>query len=370
LHISSFLSAVFLFVISSSRPCSFLYFKFLPKGIVHRDLKLENILVASERGDSINPIFDIKLTDFGLSVVKGAGNAMLQSTCGTPVYMAPEVIQNHDYTQQCDIWSIGVILYALLSNDFPFLADKEERLYEVIKKGVVNYNHEVWTNISDTAKNLIGQLLTVDPAYRLTASEIPCHPWMSGKKISANYQRQTNVLDMMKDFNSKNYDDDGDEEEEEDSAADESVDADNSNSVQQDVKSEKVFNHHLQPPTNHHLSVLNPKSKVTLLSKVRKNSRKSLGASLSTNSSESSVASTPQSVSAKVGISPLGGHSKNVPKLQVNNNSPALAASRSRNVVMTSSAPRVVTSSSPRVAATASPRVKSPVGLKQKRNKK
>ena len=90
------------------------------------------------------------------------------------------------------------------------------------------------------AKNLIGQLLTVDPAYRLTASEIPCHPWMSGKKISANYQRQTNVLDMMKDFNSKNYDDDGDEEEEEDSAADESVDADNSNSVQQDVKSEKV----------------------------------------------------------------------------------------------------------------------------------
>uniref|UniRef100_A0A4X2KC56 Protein kinase domain-containing protein n=2 Tax=Vombatus ursinus TaxID=29139 RepID=A0A4X2KC56_VOMUR len=85
------------------------------KDIVHRDLKLENILVKSRYTNEKNETnFNIKVTDFGLAVQKEGGyEAMFQTTCGTPIYMAPEVINAHDYSQQCDIWSIGVIMYML-----------------------------------------------------------------------------------------------------------------------------------------------------------------------------------------------------------------------------------------------------------------
>jgi len=170
-------------------------------GIVHRDLKLDNILVAEESGDAENPLFDIKLTDFGLSVVKGLGrDAMLQTTCGTPVYMAPEVIQNHDYTQQCDIWSAGVIVFALLTKNFPFVADKEEKLFEIIKKGTVDFSSVKWTNISSAAKDFISNLLVVDPAYRLTAPEASNHPWILGHN---DIKATPNVLTLMKDFNTR-----------------------------------------------------------------------------------------------------------------------------------------------------------------------
>lgn len=172
-------------------------------GIVHRDLKLENILVADQKGDDKNPLYEIKLTDFGLSVEKGKDkDAMLQTTCGTPVYMAPEVIQNHDYTQQCDMWSVGVILYALLSKNFPFVGHTEEILYETIKKGLVVFPASVWKNVSGSAKDLVERLLTVDTAYRLTAIEVNSHPWIQGyDELELSRSRPTNVLDLMKDFN-------------------------------------------------------------------------------------------------------------------------------------------------------------------------
>ncbi|CAK8683963.1 unnamed protein product [Clavelina lepadiformis] len=144
--------------------------------------ELENILIAGCRTSSDveeeHPLYDIKLTDFGLSVVKGGvgSESMLQSSCGTPVYMAPEVIQNHDYSQQCDIWSIGVILFALLSRDFPFVADKEDKLFELIKRAELDFSKPVWRNISKAAKNLITQLLDFNPARRLTATEVMSHP--------------------------------------------------------------------------------------------------------------------------------------------------------------------------------------------------
>ncbi|CAK8683950.1 unnamed protein product [Clavelina lepadiformis] len=174
-------------------------------GIVHRDLKLENILIAGCRTSSDveeeHPLYDIKLTDFGLSVVKGGvgSESMLQSSCGTPVYMAPEVIQNHDYSQQCDIWSIGVILFALLSRDFPFVADKEDKLFELIKRAELDFSKPVWKNISKAAKNLISQLLDVNPARRLTATEVMSHPWTLGS-LDATAPNPTNVLDLMKDY--------------------------------------------------------------------------------------------------------------------------------------------------------------------------
>lgn len=119
--------------------------------IVHRDLKLENILLSQPVG---NELLNIKLTDFGLSFVKGGvgSDSMMQSVCGTPIYMAPEVIDDLGYSQQCDIWSIGVIMFTLLTGRPPFVAETEEKLYELIKKGIVDFSDPCWETCHESGK--------------------------------------------------------------------------------------------------------------------------------------------------------------------------------------------------------------------------
>uniref|UniRef100_A0A8C5KIL2 Serine/threonine-protein kinase 33 n=1 Tax=Jaculus jaculus TaxID=51337 RepID=A0A8C5KIL2_JACJA len=171
------------------------------KDIVHRDLKLENIMVKSSFIDANNELnLNIKVSDFGLAVKKhGAGmDSMMQTTCGTPIYMAPEVINAHDYSQQCDIWSIGVIMYFLLCGEPPFLASTEEKLFELIRKGELNFENPIWDSVSDSAKGVLGQLIKVDPAHRFTAKELLDSQWLTGNTVPS--MRQTNVLEMMKEW--------------------------------------------------------------------------------------------------------------------------------------------------------------------------
>ncbi|XP_017177432.1 serine/threonine-protein kinase 33 isoform X4 [Mus musculus] len=171
------------------------------KDIVHRDLKLENIMVKSSFIDDNNEMnLNIKVTDFGLSVQKHGSRSegMMQTTCGTPIYMAPEVINAHDYSQQCDIWSIGVIMFILLCGEPPFLANSEEKLYELIKKGELRFENPVWESVSDSAKNTLKQLMKVDPAHRITAKELLDNQWLTGNTLSS--ARPTNVLEMMKEW--------------------------------------------------------------------------------------------------------------------------------------------------------------------------
>nr|XP_036882261.1 serine/threonine-protein kinase 33 [Manis javanica] len=145
------------------------------KDIVHRDLKLENIMVKSSFIDANNEMnLNIKVTDFGLAVKKqGRSEAMMQTTCGTPIYMAPEVINAHYYSQQCDIWSIGVIMYILKTSEHP------------------NF-------LLFAAKSVLKQLLKVDPAHRITAKELLDNQWLTGNTLSL--ARPTNVLEMMKEW--------------------------------------------------------------------------------------------------------------------------------------------------------------------------
>ncbi|XP_067850027.1 serine/threonine-protein kinase 33 isoform X2 [Heptranchias perlo] len=178
--------------------------------IVHRDLKLENILVKNNESNSeIDMKLNIKVTDFGLSVQKGGvgSDKMLQATCGTPMYMAPEVLSAHQYTQQCDTWSIGVIMYTLLSGDPPFVANSEEKLAELINKGELHFDDSILQEISDGAKDVLSRLLKVDPAHRITANELLDNPWVTGDTTAT--QRPPNVLEMMKQWRD---DLDGDEE--------------------------------------------------------------------------------------------------------------------------------------------------------------
>lgn len=164
--------------------------------IVHRDLKLENILLSKPENDEL---LNIKITDFGLSYVKGGvgSDSMMQSVCGTPMYMAPEVIDDLGYSQQCDIWSIGVIMYLLFTGKPPFMAESEEKLNELIKKGQVDFSDPCWETCQDSAKNLLLGMLKVDPAHRRTAKEILNHPWITGDESAFT---TTNVLELMKIF--------------------------------------------------------------------------------------------------------------------------------------------------------------------------
>ncbi|KAK3602891.1 hypothetical protein CHS0354_018755 [Potamilus streckersoni] len=163
--------------------------------IVHRDLKLENILLSQNPNDPEDKLH-IKVTDFGLSVVKGVGyENMMQDFCGTPNYMSPEIIDNKTYSQQCDIWAMGVIVFTLLCGNFPFRSkDKDEdSLFELIKKGQLDFSDEIWNDVSADAKKCIEGMLKVDPAHRYAASEVLSHQWLTG--VSGN---STNVLEMMK----------------------------------------------------------------------------------------------------------------------------------------------------------------------------
>jgi len=146
--------------------------------IVHRDLKPENLIYLSPAADST-----IKITDFGLAKYRSKQDAEVSSmttACGTPGYVAPEVLKNEPYNQAVDLWSIGVILYILLCGFPPFYHESTAALYKQIKKGQYDFPDPYWTDISDSGKDLVRRLLTVDPAKRLTAPELLKHPWITG----------------------------------------------------------------------------------------------------------------------------------------------------------------------------------------------
>jgi len=144
-------------------------------GIVHRDLKPENLIYLSPRGDS-----PIKITDFGLAKYQSAKTIAMTTACGTPGYVAPEVLKNEPYDKAVDLWSMGVILYILLCGFPPFYHESTAALYKQIKKGEYDFPDPYWAEISDPAKNLVRCLLCVDPKKRFTAQQVLAHPWIAG----------------------------------------------------------------------------------------------------------------------------------------------------------------------------------------------
>mmetsp|Transcript_9299 Transcript_9299/g.19867 ORF Transcript_9299/g.19867 Transcript_9299/m.19867 type:complete len:358 (+) Transcript_9299:60-1133(+) len=148
------------------------------QGIVHRDLKLENMVMLNERDDS-----PVKIADFGLSKFFSP-ETVLSTMCGSPQYVAPEVLGVGDglkeYSPAVDMWSVGVILFILLSGYSPFDDDNDAVLFEKIKKGNYDADDPIWENISADAKDIVAKLLTVDSGKRLTAEQALQHPWVQG----------------------------------------------------------------------------------------------------------------------------------------------------------------------------------------------
>uniref|UniRef100_I3K014 calcium/calmodulin-dependent protein kinase n=2 Tax=Oreochromis TaxID=8139 RepID=I3K014_ORENI len=147
-------------------------------GVVHRDLKPENLLLASKCKNAA-----VKLADFGLAIeVQGDQQAWF-GFAGTPGYLSPEVLRKEAYGKPVDIWACGVILYILLVGYPPFWDEDQHKLYQQIKAGAYDFPSPEWDTVTPEAKNLINQMLTINPAKRITAQEALKHPWVCVSSI-------------------------------------------------------------------------------------------------------------------------------------------------------------------------------------------
>jgi len=149
------------------------------EGVAHRDLKPENLLYYSTDEDS-----KIMISDFGLSKMTDSG--IMRTACGSPGYIAPEILEQKSYGQKVDVWSIGVISYILLCGYPPFHDPNVTNLFGQILKGEFEFHSPYWDEISNYAKEFIRQLICVDVDKRLSCEEALEHAWITGAKSEKN----------------------------------------------------------------------------------------------------------------------------------------------------------------------------------------
>ncbi|XP_044011112.1 calcium/calmodulin-dependent protein kinase type II alpha chain isoform X12 [Aphidius gifuensis] len=167
-------------------------------GIVHRDLKPENLLLASKAKGAA-----VKLADFGLAIEMQGDAQAWYGFAGTPGYLSPEVLKKEPYGKPVDIWACGVILYILLVGYPPFWDEDQHRLYGQIKAGAYDYPSPEWDTVTPEARNLINQMLTVNPSRRITASEALRHPWICQRERVASVVHRQETVDCLKKFNAR-----------------------------------------------------------------------------------------------------------------------------------------------------------------------
>ncbi|MBA0569354.1 hypothetical protein Golob_006790 [Gossypium lobatum] len=166
-------------------------------GVMHRDLKPENFLLSSKDEDAM-----LKATDFGLSVFIEQGK-QYRDIVGSAYYIAPEVLRR-SYGKEIDIWSAGVILYILLCGVPPFWAETEKGIFDAILEGELSFESDPWPSISESAKDLVRKMLTMDPNERLTAAQVLEHPWLREGGEASDKPIDSAVLSRLKQFRAMN----------------------------------------------------------------------------------------------------------------------------------------------------------------------
>ncbi|KAK2816060.1 hypothetical protein Q7C36_022331 [Tachysurus vachellii] len=157
------------------------------QGVVHRDLKPSNILYVDESG---NPE-SIRICDFGFAKQLRAENGLLMTPCYTANFVAPEVLKKQGYDEACDIWSLGVLLYTMLTGFTPFANGPDDTPDEILSRigsGKFSLTGGYWNSVSNEAKDLVSKMLHVDPHQRLTASQVLHHPWIIHKDRLPKFQ--------------------------------------------------------------------------------------------------------------------------------------------------------------------------------------
>ena len=165
------------------------------QNIVHRDIKPENIMITDDD--------EVRLIDFGLSKASN-GKKALQTVAGTPYYMAPEVLDGN-YQAKADIWSLGVLMYTLVSGYLPFQGKNSAEVFRKIGEADFHFNHKEFDTISQECKNLISKLLVVNPNKRLTGQKALQDPWFK-KQLSSDPEQKLGgaindeVIQRLQDF--------------------------------------------------------------------------------------------------------------------------------------------------------------------------
>jgi len=172
------------------------------KGICHRDIKPENFMFSDKSEDS-----ELKLIDFGLSKRFGAneggapGGDFMHSIVGTPYYVAPEVLEGN-YGFECDVWSLGIILYILLCGYPPFEGDNNKEIFKRVMTQKVEFDPAEWSEISQEAKDLIKLMLVRDPAKRITLPAVRENAWFKTmrEKHDASSEQSLAIMNRLRSF--------------------------------------------------------------------------------------------------------------------------------------------------------------------------
>jgi len=163
-------------------------------GIAHRDLKPENLLLRG--GDDT----EVLISDFGLSKIVDQ-SAMMETACGTPYYVAPEVLQATGYDKEVDLWSVGVITYLILCGFPPFYGENLPEVFEKIMKADYDFPSPYWDKVSERAKEFIGKLLVVEPKNRYNAKQALSHPWI----VNGGAQTLLNTQTKLSTYNAERH---------------------------------------------------------------------------------------------------------------------------------------------------------------------
>lgn len=165
--------------------------------IAHCDLKPKNLLLRTLGNDE-----SVVLADFGLASRFYSPNS-LNRNCGTPYFVAPEILLKNGYDSQADMWSVGVIIYSLLSGNLPFVGARHLDLFKAIISGKFTFDDEIWKDVSKEAKDLVRNLLVVDPAKRFTASDAINSAWIMKDRRDLRQMTLFNTSVRIKTFNAR-----------------------------------------------------------------------------------------------------------------------------------------------------------------------
>lgn len=165
--------------------------------VAHCDIKPKNLLLASETDDS-----SIKLADFGFAARVHRPKSLTKQ-CGTPFFVAPEILARKPYDMSADIWSAGCIVFLLLSGSLPFKGRTQKELFKNIMKGDFEFNPKEWEGVSEDAKDFVAKMLVRDPDDRTTARKALLHPWLTVDACRLSRIGLHSTSQRLKTFNAK-----------------------------------------------------------------------------------------------------------------------------------------------------------------------